>query len=314
MYESNAVIYYSRRIIKYQIAQEVESKLAVSLISESLPNTVWKEEDYLPEKGTLKENHNRIISVIQFNDGHIQFSNKKEHCPLLIINEPPEYTCPESLRLSYWNTDNEINQWKDDKNIQFYQYNQSSVATYIPHFSDFTVRNCRFQECVMLDVAFLDGMYDYDFTTINDARKTFQHGPEPYTRPCGWYRKAIKVLGKYENSKWLGTDVDAWPVAYHGTATANTLDILRNGLLTGGSSGIPITNADAYGRGIYLSPNPLYSGSQCYAKPTPYKGRQHQVMFQVRVKNSSIRRFDRNIWICDNPQDVRPYGILFKET
>ncbi|CAF1312144.1 unnamed protein product [Rotaria sp. Silwood1] len=211
VYESNAVMYYSCRVIEYQIAEEVESK---SVVSKSLPNTAWKKEDYLPEKGTLEENHNRIVSVIHFNDSHIQFSDKKEDCPLLIINEPPEYTCPESLRLSYWNTENEINRWEDDKNVQFYSYNQNSNAVYKLHFTSFTARNNRFEERIMLDKAFFDTTYDYDFTKKNDAGRTFQRGPEPYTRPCGWYRKAIKVLGKYENAEWLGTGTDAWPVGF----------------------------------------------------------------------------------------------------
>ncbi|CAF1984908.1 unnamed protein product, partial [Rotaria magnacalcarata] len=137
MYESNAVMYYSSRIMEYKIAQESESK---SVLSKSLPNTVWKNEDYVPDKGTLEENYNRIISVIHFKADHIQFSDKKEHCPLLIINEPAEYTCPESIRLSYWNIDNDINRWEDDQNVRFYQYNQSSIAAYIPHFSNATAR------------------------------------------------------------------------------------------------------------------------------------------------------------------------------
>ncbi|CAM2700142.1 unnamed protein product [Rotaria socialis] len=175
MYGSNVVMYYSYRIIEYKIAQESESKSDVSI---SFPNTVWTNGDYVPESGTLEENYNRIISVIHFNADHIQFSDKKEHCPLLIINEPAEYTCPEN-----------------DNNVRLHQYNQSLIAAYISHFISFTARNNRFKECVTLDDAFLDRTYDYDFTTSKDANRTFQRGPEPYTRLCGWDRKAIKVLG-----------------------------------------------------------------------------------------------------------------------
>jgi hypothetical protein len=317
-YISGAVSYYIVRIIEYQIAQEVESNLGTSSISKPLPNTIWKQEDFLPEKGTLEENYKRIISVIQFNSDHIQFDNKEEHCPLLIINEPPEYICPESLRLSYWNTIDKMNRWEDDKNVQFYKYNQSSIAAYIPHFTDFTARNIRFAEHIMLDTAFLDTTYDYDFTTINDAGRTFQRGPEPYKRPCGWYRKAIKVLGTYENSVWLGTGTDAWPVAYHGTATANALSILRNGLIAGGSNGIDEvgSNGAVHGVGIYLSPDPLYSSHRNYARLLTVDDRQYQIMFQVRVKPDpdSLAKHKVNIWRCINSQHVRPYGILFKET
>ncbi|RHZ75644.1 hypothetical protein Glove_212g69 [Diversispora epigaea] len=39
-----------------------------------------------------------------------------------------------------------------------------------------------------------------------------------YQRPCGWRRFAVKVSGKYDDDKWLGTDKNSWPVSYHGTA------------------------------------------------------------------------------------------------
>jgi hypothetical protein len=308
-YVSCAVLYYTARIIAYQTAQEVEST------NPSFPNTVWKEEDYLAEKGMLEENHNRIISVIQFNGEHIQFDNNQESCPLLIINEPFEYTCPESLQLSYWNADNQINRWENDKNVQFYRYNKGSIAAAIPHFSIFTARNTRFRENIMLDKAFLDITYDYDFTTINDTGQTFLRGPEPYTRPCGWYRKSIRVFGKFENNTWLGEDKNAWPVAYHGTATTNALSILRTGLLAGGSNGVPIVNGLAHGRGIYLSPNPLFSSLEHYSKPLYVDGRRYQIMFQVRVKSDSIIKTSNiDVWKCNNSKDIRPYGILFKET
>ncbi|CAF1481623.1 unnamed protein product, partial [Rotaria sp. Silwood1] len=104
------------------------------------------------------------------------------------------------------------------------------------------------------------------------------------------------------------------PVAYHGTATTNAIKILRNGLIAGGSNGVRVANGAVYGHGIYLSPNPSHAGSHSYARPTPYNGRQYQVMFQMRIKNSSIAKHSRNVWVCQNSQDVRPYGILFRET
>jgi hypothetical protein len=306
-YVSGAVTYYIARITAYQTAKEVEST------KPSFPNTIWKEEDYLPKMGTLEENHNRIISVIQFNGDHILFDNKEENRPLLIINEPPEYTCPESIQLSYWNSENEINRWENDKNVQFHKYSKDSIAAYIPHFSTFTARNTRFREHIKLDETFLSIIYDFDFTNINDAGKTFYRGGELYKRPCTWYRKGIRVLYKYENNIWLGEGNDAWPVAYHGTATTNALSILRNGLIAGGSNDIRIVNGGVHGSGIYLSPDPLFSSSQRYAKPLIVDGKRYQIMFQVRIKSSSIKKRSVNIWTCDNSEDVRPYGILFRE-
>jgi hypothetical protein len=166
----------------------------------------------------------------------------------------------------------------------------------------------------MLDEALLNAGYDYDFTTINDAGRTFQRGQERYTRPCGWYRKAIRVLDKYEDGVWLGTGKDGWPVAYHGTSTANASQILRNGLFAGGSNGIPCPNGAAFGPGIYLSPNPSYSGGIRYSKPLQVDGRRYQIMYQVRVKSDAFKKHIQDVWTCVNSQDIRPYGILFKET
>ncbi|CAF1093425.1 unnamed protein product [Didymodactylos carnosus] len=235
MYISRTVTCYTDRIIECQIAQESESNSAKALVTRP-----------------LSKNHNRVTSVLEFNGEHIKFENKVENRPLLIINESPKYMCPESLCLSYWNIQNEVNQWENDNDVKFYEYTQSSIAANIPHVSDFTVRNIRFTKHIALDTTVLDPSYDYDFTNINDAGISYQHGPEYYKRPCGWYRKAIKVL---ENAAWLDTGIDSWPVGYRGTSTSNALSILRNVLMAGGSGGVAVTNGTAYGPGIYLSPD-----------------------------------------------------------
>jgi hypothetical protein len=45
---------------------------------------------------------------------------------------------------------------------------------------------------------------------MDDTGTNFTHGAEPYKRPCGWYRKAIRVLGVYEDTVWLGKNRDAF--------------------------------------------------------------------------------------------------------
>ena len=51
--------------------------------------------------------------------------------------------------------------------------------------------------------------------------KRFTRGGVEYHRPCGWMRYAIKVLGKYEDDIWLGSNnnPNEWPVSYHGNKT-----------------------------------------------------------------------------------------------
>jgi hypothetical protein len=47
-----------------------------------------------------------------------------------------------------------------------------------------------------------------------------KRGGEDYQQPPkGWVRIGLKVSGLFDdgNDDWLGTDENAWPVAYHGT-------------------------------------------------------------------------------------------------
>ena len=77
------------------------------------------------------------------------------------------------------------------------------------------------------DRSIFDKSLNYDFTDVDDADDDeYERGGKPYKRPCGWYRIAIIVNGKYPDSKWLGGygtggrhgSVDGeWPVSYHGT-------------------------------------------------------------------------------------------------
>ncbi|MGH0186149.1 UNVERIFIED_CONTAM: hypothetical protein FKN15_020396 [Acipenser sinensis] len=104
---------------------------------------------------------------------------------------------------------------------------------------------------------FLDPCYDYDFTEIRD-NAVFERGGETYTRPCGWYRFALKVLGKYEDGNgWLGARTarstatqsvpGEWPVSYHGTNKDGAKKIPTEYYKPG--------NRARYGRGIYSTPN-----------------------------------------------------------
>lgn len=51
-----------------------------------------------------------------------------------------------------------------------------------------------------------DSKYDYDFTNLKAEvnNDSCQRGDYGYRRPCGWRRKALKVLGTYEDDIWLG--------------------------------------------------------------------------------------------------------------
>uniref|UniRef100_A0AC34G6U4 Ubiquitin-like domain-containing protein n=1 Tax=Panagrolaimus sp. ES5 TaxID=591445 RepID=A0AC34G6U4_9BILA len=107
-----------------------------------------------------------------------------------------------------------------------------------------------------------DPSYDFDFTNVNDQGRNFQRGGKSYVRPIGAKRVAVKVLGKYDNDNWLLStgSRDEWPVAYHGTEARHVDNIIQQGFRIG--------TRNAYGRGIYCSPNPLVAKK--YAKQYPY--------------------------------------------
>ncbi|KAI2652763.1 Neuralized-like protein 4 [Labeo rohita] len=73
---------------------------------------------------------------------------------------------------------------------------------------------------------FFDRTFDFDFTNMSESKSDkCMRGGEPYKRPYGWMRFALKVRNKYPyGNAWLGTDgwrnhsvPGEWPVSYHGT-------------------------------------------------------------------------------------------------
>ncbi|XP_067314390.1 uncharacterized protein [Pseudorasbora parva] len=173
---------------------------------------------------------------------------------------------------------------------------------------------------------FFEPRFDYDFTHLHD-KSVCMRGSEPYTRPCGWYRFALKVLDKYpDGNAWLGTDgwrshsvAGEWPVSYHGTSVQ-------------GATGIVTTHYTAgprqlYGRGIYST----YDIDQAsgYSKEFTSKktGKRYRVLMQNRI-NPNMRKVCQrtDYWLIEIPdgtsaakekeiveKSIRPYGILLKE-
>ena len=79
-----------------------------------------------------------------------------------------------------------------------------------------------------------------------------------YYRPYSWKRYALKVLGRYEDNKWLGENgmrtkqcEEEWPVSqsYHGTDIGVTGNIAQEGYdLQRGKRFL-------HGKGIYTTPS-----------------------------------------------------------
>ncbi|KAK7144327.1 hypothetical protein R3I94_010671 [Phoxinus phoxinus] len=173
---------------------------------------------------------------------------------------------------------------------------------------------------------FFEPCFDYDFTHLSD-KSVCMRGNEPYKRPSGWYRIALKVRNKYPNGNaWLGTNgwrshsvAGEWPVSYHGTSVDGATGIVKTHYKAG--------PRQLYGRGIYST----YDIDQAYGYSKEFTskktGKRYRVLMQNRI-NPEMRKVCQrsDYWLIEIPEgtsadqekeivekSIRPYGILLKE-
>lgn len=172
----------------------------------------------------------------------------------------------------------------------------------------------------------LDPTYDRDFTHTTDD-KDFRRGGEPYKRPLGWQRFALKVLDKYpDGNTWLGTNekrrhsVDGeWPVSYHGTTMDGVRGITKAHYKPG--------SRNVFGSGIYSTPNINVAIGYSTEFHSKNDGKTYKVLLQNRI-NPERRKIckRKDYWLIEIPEgtqpgkvkeivekSIRPYGILLKE-
>uniref|UniRef100_A0AC34FF25 Ubiquitin-like domain-containing protein n=1 Tax=Panagrolaimus sp. ES5 TaxID=591445 RepID=A0AC34FF25_9BILA len=133
-----------------------------------------------------------------------------------------------------------------------------------------------------IDKEFFDPRFNFNFQKLDDLNRTFLRGGKKYSRPLGSKRYAIKVLGKYADSKWLGC--------------------------------IAKCKRFAYGRGIYCTPDP--ETARQYAKEYTYQGKEYKLIFQSRidpnkmvvVKQAGVDGLGE-YWLLPEGGYLRPYGI-----
>ena len=109
-----------------------------------------------------------------------------------------------------------------------------------------------------------DPEYDYDFTNYQGDDTNCTRGGYPYRRPAGWNRKAVRVIGKYEDEVWLGekgwrdySSPGEWIVSYHGTEKNNIPSIITDGYDNKKSV------RQKHGKGIYSAPDFKVAGVLC---------------------------------------------------
>ncbi len=176
---------------------------------------------------------------------------------------------------------------------------------------------------------FFDPKFDFDFTNMSESKSDeCMRGDEPYKRPYGWMRFALKVRDKYpDGNAWLGTlgwrsrsVPGEWPVSYHGTGLKGAEGIIQTHFKAG--------DRQVYGRGIYSSPD--INVAENYAKDKTFtsqkNGKTYKVIMQNRVNPKKREIMDKNIWLVPIPggtsakqekeiveSSIRPYGLLLKE-
>ncbi|CAB3406292.1 unnamed protein product [Caenorhabditis bovis] len=153
--------------------------------------------------------------------------------------------------------------------------------------------------------------YDFDFTHINDTGNTFLRGGLPYTRPVGSKRFAITVLGKYGNNHWIEcsgkTGNGEWPVAFHGTQEATSIDFAKNGFDVEKCKKVEANKA------LLCTPDP--NTARKYGRLYIKDGVTYNMIFQMRVDPSKIdvvRKADSTMgefWTVPRGASVRPYGL-----
>jgi len=164
-------------------------------------------------------------------------------------------------------------------------------------------------DLLVLDPNSWDQQYDYDFTNIDDTGTRFTRGGVEYRRPCGWKRYAIKVVGKYEDEVWLGSNnsPNEWPVSYHGTGNNEAKSIAQ--------TGYDLTKHKRFqhGHGIYSTPN--IDIAKVFAKSFTANGQEYYVVLQNRVNPKNLIKISDDesesdeFWISPNATDIRPYGV-----
>ncbi|KAK7138812.1 hypothetical protein R3I93_016043 [Phoxinus phoxinus] len=185
------------------------------------------------------------------------------------------------------------------------------------------------KELFVISDYFFDPKFDFDFTNMSKPNyEACMRGGEPYKRPYGWMRFALKVRNKYpDGNAWLGTDgwrcrsaPGEWPVSYHGTDLQGAAGIIESQYMSG--------DRQVYGRGIYSSPDIIIA--DIFAKTKNFisqkNGNTYKVIMQNRINPQIREEKTKDIWLVPIPEGtsveeekkivesaIRPYGLLLKK-
>lgn len=183
------------------------------------------------------------------------------------------------------------------------------------------------------DVSDFDKRGNKDFTA---GGATFSVGPpgrkKSYTQPAGFVRYGWSVLGRYTSDTWLDPfgDDNNWYRAFHGTRRATAADFDSSSAPVDADkaalaatvsiyrTGFRPARVAKYGSGVYCSPNPVFIDLNYAGSPTidTAQGKKtYKIMLQVAVNPDGVEcTEDPDIWVVEQPPNIRTYGLLIKES
>ena len=219
-----------------------------------------------------------------------------------------------------------------EKQQMLQQDPSNKLSQQFPQFKELKIHPLLFRPA--FDVAAFDSKGNKSF--VSQSGK-YQVGPagmkKEYTQPTGWTRYGLTALGVYGDDKWLHPfgDEGNWWRAFHGTKNAGKYGVDPRDAMADihnvhkeNDKGWKPAKTAAYGPGVYCSPDPGfvesgYAGSVSM-NHTDASGvtqrKNFKFMLQVAVKpgaNTLTPRSTDTIWSVQKEENIRPYGILFKE-
>ena len=175
---------------------------------------------------------------------------------------------------------------------------------------------------IILDIIdFIDKeKIDYLGNSLNfNSNLNLKRGKETYDPPYNWIGIGLKVIGKYEDDKWIKNknEDSEWAIGFHPVKSLESLNgILTEGLKAGehqyNQNDDNIRNkGENIGIGVYLFPE--IKTAEENAKTVNIKNKAYKIVIMSRVKISEIRQPDDiNYWIV-SPEFIRNYRLLIKE-
>ena len=169
----------------------------------------------------------------------------------------------------------------------------------------------------------LDPQYDYDFSNMTaSSGENCTRGNYKYSRPYGWDRCALRVLGIYKDGNarlgekgWRSeSSPGEWTVSYHGTDIDNVKSIADCGYDSS------MSKRQAFGPGIYSTLSVEVAEEFAARHEFEYDSKKYREILQNRVDLSATKIVPASktgkgaeYFVTENDRKVRPYGVCLKQ-